>query len=143
MLKNTSVVGWLVGQDRSQLHDDDDDDGATTRLATKAVDGASLALEGVDDVHGGDGLAAAVLGVGDGVADDVLQEGLEDLTGLLVDVAVDALDTTTAGQAADGGLGDSGNVVAQDLAVALGASLAESLTSLAASSHVAVVIVRD
>eukprot|EP01043_Picozoa_sp_COSAG02_P058917 COSAG02_NODE_7415_length_3025_cov_8.518797_1_plen_70_part_10 len=30
------------------------------RLATEAVEGAALALEGVDDVHGGDGLAAGV-----------------------------------------------------------------------------------
>ena len=30
-----------------------------------------MTLEGVDDIHGGDGLAAGVLGVGHGVADDV------------------------------------------------------------------------
>ena len=53
------------------------------RLATEAVEGAALAFEGVDDVHGGDGLAAGVLGVGDGVADDGLHEGLEDATSLL------------------------------------------------------------
>ena len=53
----------------------------------KAVQGAALTLEGVADVHGRDGLAASVLGVGDGVADDRLQEGLEDRAGLLVDQA--------------------------------------------------------
>ena len=42
------------------------------RLAAEAVEGAALALERVDDVHGGDGLAAGVLGVGHGVADGVL-----------------------------------------------------------------------
>jgi hypothetical protein len=74
-----------------------------------------------------------VLGVGHGVADDVLEEHLEDTAGLLVDEAGDALDTTTAREAADGGLGDALDVVAKDLAVALGAALAQSLTSLAAS----------
>ena len=58
------------------------------RLLAKAVEGAALALEGVADVHGRDRLAASVLGVGDGVADDGLQERLEDRAGLLVDQAV-------------------------------------------------------
>ena len=51
----------------------------------EAVEGAALALEGVDDVERGDGLALRVLGVGDGIADDALEEGLEDAASLLVD----------------------------------------------------------
>ena len=65
-------------------------------LAAEPVEGASLALERVDDVHGSDGLPAGVLGVGDRVTDHVLEEHLEDTAGLLVDEAADALDTTTA-----------------------------------------------
>ena len=113
----------------------------TGHLAAEAVEGAALALERVDDVHGGDGLAAGVLGVGHGVTDDVLEEDLEDTAGLLVDEAADALDTTTAREAADGGLGDTLDVVAKDLAVALGAALSESLTSLSTSRHVVRVLV--
>ena len=105
------------------------------RLPAEAVEGAALALEGVDDVHGGDGLAASVLGVGHGITDDVLEEDLEDGPGLLVDEAGDALDATTACQAADGGLGDALDVVAKDLAVALGAALTETFTSLTTSRH--------
>ena len=56
-------------------------------LTAEAVQGAALALERVDDIHGGDGLAARVLGVGHGIADDVLKEDLEDTAGLLVDQA--------------------------------------------------------
>ena len=104
-------------------------------LRSESVEGAALALERVDDVHGGDGLAAGVLGVGHGVTDDVLEEDLEDTAGLLVDEAADALDTTTAREAADGGLGDALDVVAKDLAVALGAALSESLASLSTSRH--------
>ena len=104
-------------------------------LAAEAVESAALALEGVDHVHGGDGLALGVLGVGDGVADDVLQEDLQDSTGLLVDEAGDTLDTSTAGQTADGGLGDALDVVAENLAMALGSSLAESFASFATSGH--------
>lgn len=55
------------------------------RLTSETVEGAALALEGVDDVEGGDGLALGVLGVGDSVTDDTLKEGLEDGAGLLVD----------------------------------------------------------
>ena len=103
------------------------------RLATESVEGLALPLEGVDDIHGGDGLPASVLGVGDGVTDDVLKEDLEDTAGLLVDEATDALDTATASQTADGGLGDALDVVPKDLPVALGASLSESLSSFSAS----------
>ena len=104
-------------------------------LTAESVQGAALPLEGIDHIHGGDGLPLGVLGVGDGVTDDVLQEDLEDTTGLLVDQARDTLDTTAASQTADGGLGDALDVVPEDLPVALGASLSQTLASLAASSH--------
>ena len=55
--------------------------------------------------------------------------------GLLVDEAGDALDTATAGETADGGLGDALDVVAKDLAVTLGAALSESLASFSTSGH--------
>ena len=105
------------------------------RLTAEAVQGPSLALERVDDVEGSDGLAASVLGVGDSVTDHVLEEDLEDSAGLLVDEAADALDASTASQAANSGLGDALDVVAKDLAVALGTALSESLASLATSRH--------
>jgi hypothetical protein len=101
-------------------------------LTTETVEGTALALEGIDDIEGSDGLALGVLGVGDGVADNRLKEGLEHTTGLLVDHSGDTLDTTTAGKTTDGGLGNSLDVVAQDLAVALGAALAETFASFAA-----------
>ena len=116
-------------------------DWAQKRLSAEAVQGASLALEGVHDVHGRDGLAAGVLGVGDRVADHRLKEDLEDTAGLLVDEAADALDTTTACETADGGLGDALDVVAQDLAVALGAALSEPLSSFSASRHVVIELI--
>ena len=104
-------------------------------LSTEAVDGSSLALEGVDDVKGGDGLAAGVFCVGDRVTDDGLQERLEHSTGLLVDESGDSLDSSAAGETANGRLGDSLDVIAQNLAVALGSSLAESLSSFTSSGH--------
>ena len=104
-------------------------------LTSESVEGASLSLEGIDDVHGGDCLPLSVLGVGDCVADDVLQEDLEHSTGLLVDQARDALHTASAGQTADGRLGDALDVVTQHLPVTLGASLSESFASFATSRH--------
>jgi len=105
------------------------------RLATETIEGASLALEGVDDIEGGDGLALGVFGVGDGVTDDRLQEGLEDAPGLLVDHGRDTLDTSTASKTADCWLGDTLDVVSQDLSVTLGATLAEALSAFSASRH--------
>ena len=101
------------------------------RLAAEAVERAALALERVDDVHGGDGLAARVLGVGDGVTDDVLKEDLEDTAGLLVDEAADALDTAPSSETTDRRLGDALDVVPEDLAVALRAALPETFAALA------------
>lgn len=101
-------------------------------LATETVKGAALTLESVDNVEGGDGLALGVLSVGDSVANDTLEEGLENTAGLLVDHGRDTLDTATTRQTADGGLGDTLDVVAQDLAVTLGAALSETLAALAA-----------
>ncbi|KAG6512009.1 hypothetical protein ZIOFF_030100 [Zingiber officinale] len=104
-------------------------------LASEPVEGPPLPLEGVDHIHGSDRLAASVLSVGHGVADDILEEDLEYAAGLLVDQAADALDAATAGEAAYRRLGDALNVVAEDLAVALSAALAEPLASLAAAGH--------
>ena len=72
-----------------------------------------------------------MLSVGDGVTDDGLQEGLENTAGLLVDHGRDTLDTTTASETTDRRRGDTRDVVTQDLAVTLGATLAETLTALA------------
>jgi hypothetical protein len=108
---------------------------SSTTLVAETVEGAALSLEGVHDVHGGDGLAASVLCVGDGIANDVLQEHLEHSAGLLVDQTGDALDTSSASQTANGGLGDALDVVAKDLAVTLSASLAQSLSSLSSARH--------
>ena len=102
-----------------------------------------MPLEGIDNIHGGDSLPLGVFGVGDSIPDDVLKENLEDSTGLLIDETRDTLDSSTASQTPDGGLGDSLDVVSQHLTVTLGASLSESLASFATSSHVAAVSVTD
>ena len=109
------------------------------RLSAETVEGAALSLEGVHDIERGDGLSLGVLGVGDGIPDDVLKEHLEDTTGLLVDEARNTLDTTTTSKTTNGGLGDTLDVITQHLAMTFGASLSEALSSFAASRHVDVV----
>ena len=112
-------------------------------LTSESVQGASLPLEGIDNIHGSDGLPLGVFGVGDGIPDDVLKENLEDSTGLLVDESRDTLDSSTASQPSDGGLGDSLDVVSQHLTVTLGAALSKSFSSFATSGHVAGLSVTD
>ena len=107
----------------------------TASLSTETVQSAALSLEGIDDVHGGHGLPLGVFGVGDGITDDVLQEYFQDTAGLFVDQAGNTLDTTTASQTADGGLGDTLDVITQHLAMTLGATLSESFSSFATSRH--------
>ncbi|KAL2276852.1 hypothetical protein FJTKL_00339 [Diaporthe vaccinii] len=106
-------------------------------LTTETVQGAALSLQGVDNVQRCDGLTLGVLGVGDGVTDDTLEEGLEDGAGLLVDHGRNTLDTTTTGETSDGGLGDTLDVVTKNLAVTLGTSLPEALAALATLGRVA------
>ena len=77
-----------------------------------------------------------MLGVGDGVTDDILQEDFENTTSFLVNEARDALHTTTTRQTTDSGLGDALDVVAQHLAMTLGATLSQSLTSLSTTGQV-------
>ena len=102
-------------------------------LAAKAVESAALSLERIDDVHGGDRLALGMLGVGDCVADHVLQEDLEHTARLLVDETAEALDAAATRQASNGRLGDALDVVAQHFSVTLGATFAQSFTSFASS----------
>ena len=111
-----------------------------SNLTTETVQGTALALEGVDNVEGGDGLALGVLSVGDGITDDGLEEGLENTASLFVDHGGDTLDTTTASETADSGLGDTLDVVTQDLTMTLGATLAETLASFSACKRMLVCV---
>ena len=95
-----------------------------------------MSLQGVDNVERCDSLSLGVLGVGNGITDDTLKEGLQDTTGFLVDHGRDTLDTTSTSETSDSRLGNTLDVVSQDLSVALGTALAETLAALAASSHV-------
>ena len=111
------------------------------KLTTETVESATLALEGIDDVHGCDGLSSGVLGVGHRVADDVLEEDLEDAAGLLIDEAGDTLDATTTSETADSGLCDALDVVTEQLAMSLRtlctlATERESLTTFTTATHV-------
>jgi hypothetical protein len=104
--------------------------------STEAVEGAALSLKSVDDVESGDGLSLGVLGVGNGVTDNVLEEGSEDVSGLFVDQRGDSLDTTTTSESADSRLGDSKDGLLQGfLSVSLGADLSVALANFASSSH--------
>lgn len=107
----------------------------TRILTAKTVKGAALTLKSVDDIHGSHRLSLGVLGVGDGIPDDVLKEHLEHSTGLFVDKARNTLDTTSAGKSANCWLCNALNVVTQNLSVALCSTLAKTLASFAASRH--------
>ena len=105
-------------------------------LTSESVQGTSLTFEGIDDIHGGDGLPLGVLGVGDSVTDDVLEEHLEDTTGLLVDESRDTFYTTSSGKTTDGWLGDTLDVITKYLPVTLSATLSKTFSSFTTSRHV-------
>ena len=92
----------------------------------------ALSLQSVHNIERSDSLALGVLSVCDSVTDDAFEERLQDATGFLVDHGRDTLDTTTASKTSDSGLGDTLDVVSQDLPVTLGTTLAETLATFAA-----------
>lgn len=106
-------------------------------LASETVQGAALSLQGVHDIHGGDGLAFGVLAVCDCITDDILEKHLQYTACLFVDQTGDPLDTTSPGKSSDCWFGNTLDVVSQHFAVSFCASLSESLSSFTASRHVA------
>ena len=105
-------------------------------LTAESVQSTSLAFQGIDDIHGGDGLPLGVLGVCDSISDDILEENFKNSSCLLVDETRDTLDSTTASQTTDSGLGDTLDVITQDFAMTLCASFSKTFSSLATSRHV-------
>ena len=83
----------------------------TLVLTSESVQGPALSFQGVYYVHGSDGLPLGVLCVCDGITDHILQEYLQDATGLFVDESRDSLDTTSASKTTDGRLGDTLDVI--------------------------------
>ena len=105
------------------------------KLSSESVQGSSLTLQSIDDVHGGDSLSLGVLAVGDGITDDVLKENLKNSTGFLVDESRDTLDSSSSGETANCWLRDSLDVITKNLAMALGSSFSEAFSSLSTSGH--------
>ena len=62
------------------------------------VEGTSLSLQSIHDVHGTNGPPLGVLGVGDGVTDDILKEDIENTASFLIDETRDTPDITTASE---------------------------------------------
>ena len=100
------------------------------------LQGPSLSLEGIDHIHGGDGLPPCVLGVGDSVSDHVLEEAPENCPRVVVDEGRDALHASTSGETPDGRLGDAVDGGLGSLpGVPLDADLADTFASFAFASH--------
>jgi hypothetical protein len=129
------VVFKNTRENREDCRGTEGDDEYKGRSTAKAIEGPSLSFEGIDDIHGSHSLPAGVLRVSDSIPDDILEEDLENTTGLLVDEAADTLDAASAGEPADCRFGDPLDVVAKDLAMALGATLAEAFAAFTASRH--------
>ena len=89
------------------------------RLSAETVQGLSLPLEGIDNIHGSDSLSAGMLRVSDTITDNILKEDFEDTTGLLIDQTRDTLDTTTTSQTTNGRLGNTLDIVTKHLTMTL------------------------
>ena len=104
-------------------------------LPAEAVQGTSLSLQSVDNVHGSDGFPLGMLAIGYCITDDVLQEHLENSPSLLVYQTRDSFYSASPRQTTDSRLGDTLDVISQHFAVTLSASLSEPLSSFTTSRH--------
>ena len=102
-----------------------------------------MAFQSIHNIHGGNSFPLCVLSIGDSITDNILKEDFENTTCLFVDQSRDTFDSTSPGQTPDGRLGDTLDVITQDFAMTLCATLSESLSSFATSSHDASVSADD
>jgi len=105
-------------------------------LTAESVEGTSLSLQSVDNVHGCDGLSLGMLCVCDCITDDVLEEDFQDTTGFLVDESRDTFNSTSTCKTTDGRLGDTLDVVSKNFPVTLGAPLSKTFSSFTTTRHV-------
>ena len=59
--------------------------GRVSCLSTESVQGTSLTFQSVDDIHCCDCLSLGMLGVGDGISDDIFKENFEYTSGFFID----------------------------------------------------------
>jgi len=106
-----------------------------SNLAAETVQSAALSLQGVYDVHGGDGLPFGVLGVSDGVSDDVLEEYFQYAARFFVNQTGDTFDAASTSQSSDRRFRDALDVVTENLTMTFGATFSQSLASFTATGH--------
>ena len=104
-------------------------------LTSETVQSTALSLEGVHYIHSSDGLPLGMLGVSNGITDNIFQEYLQYTSGLFIDKSRDTFDTTTSCKTTDSGLGDTLDIITKNLAMPLGTPFTQSLSSFTAASH--------
>ena len=77
----------------------------------ESVQCTSLTFQSIDNVHGSYRLPLGVLGVGDCITDDVLQENFENTTGFFVDQTRDTFHTTSSCKTTDGRFCDTLDII--------------------------------
>ncbi|KAJ7980885.1 Histone H4, partial [Quillaja saponaria] len=102
---------------------------AGTDLTAESIKSPPLPLQRINHIHGSHRLPSSVLSVSHCITNHILQEDLQNPSSLLVDQSTDPLHTTSTSQTANCRLGDSLNVIPQDLPVTLGTSFTQTLTT--------------
>ncbi|XDV19218.1 hypothetical protein PO909_024733 [Leuciscus waleckii] len=104
-------------------------------LTPEPVQSASLSLQRVHNIHGGDGLSLGVFSVSHSITNDVLQKHLQHTASLFIDQARNTLDAATSSKTTNSGFSDSLDIIAKNLSVTLSASFPESFTAFSSSRH--------
>ncbi|GFR09664.1 uncharacterized protein TNCT_459151 [Trichonephila clavata] len=89
-------------------------------LTAETVKSTSLSLKSIDDVHGSYGFPLGVLGVSDGITDNILQEHFQDTASFLVNQTGNTFHSTTSCQTPNSRLRDTLDVITEHLTMPLG-----------------------
>ena len=109
--------------------------GRGRKLTTKTVQGTTLPLQRVDNIHGSDSLPLGMFGIRNSISDNILQEHFQHASRLFIDEDRDPLDSSTTGQASDGRLRDSLVLSRKIFLCPLSTTFPESFPTFASTSH--------
>ncbi|KAM7499248.1 hypothetical protein LguiA_023662 [Lonicera macranthoides] len=105
------------------------------KSTAKTIQCPALPLQGINYVHSGDRLPPRMLGVGNSIANHILQKDLEYTSGFFIDETADPLHSTSSRQPPNCRLCNPLNVVTEDLTVPFCTSLSQPFSTFSTPRH--------
>ncbi|KAF1894647.1 hypothetical protein Lal_00027024 [Lupinus albus] len=105
-------------------------------LTTKTIEGPSLSLESINNIHSSNRLPPSMFSISNCITNHILQEDFENTSRLFINQTTDSFHTSSSRQSPNRRFCDSLNVVAQNLSMPLRATFAQTLSTFSTTRHV-------